>query len=149
MKKFVYLFVLSSLFMFNLSSCSKNEVTSGEAIISPSGVYFSDNIEGIEQHVKDLNLNAIGNKGFTIDSVSFLETKNMSVSVINFTTVDGISSNVLWYKNLPVKKAGLRQVNDYDISCDGCENCRVQAHVSEGEMDVQCESSCCTMHVNN
>lgn len=147
MKKFIYLFMMISILVFTAFSCNKNEVTSAEAIISPNGVYFADNIEEVKQHVKNLNLSGISEGDFTIDSLEFFESTEISMVMINYTTGGGISTNVVWKKNINNKKT-VSDI-DTDISCGGCNNCRVQAHIEpDGSMDVQCESSCCKMTIN-
>lgn len=147
MRKTIQLLTLVSVLFISIASCNKDsQQVNDKSIISPEGVLFADNIDGIKQHVEQLNLPYIGGEDFEIDSVTFLETSTVSVAVINYTTIKGTYSNVLWKKTLPNKK-GINGVGDYTVSCDGCANCRVKATIYEDRVETQCESSCCKMTV--
>ncbi len=156
MKKIITpLFILTVVLSLLFFSCHDDNVDLIEnnsiSLISPNGFKIAENVHGLKTSL-GLNNNE------KITKVKFVENKRFNVAFVEYTTIDGLelnyaigqgylnfSSNKLITDNLQNK--GFKR-KAWKISCDGCQNCRVEGTLDpDGRMTFNCESSCCVMTV--
>lgn len=166
MKARPYFFVIFCIFLF---ACSNDSGTShleegselnAIQLKSPEGFQIANSLEELNEVIsnnRDIPLNS-----FEVEFVEYKDLENVSIAFVNYKKLESgdISNIVIVNGQFEYDTSHLRMSaksaietssteGDVVISCDGCENCRVQGYRDgqTGNYHFSCESSCCSMTV--
>lgn len=157
------------LFSTLLFSCQKNASFNNQSsetldLISPNNTIIATNKSDLKNSITTtINKKFNEKTSFKIESINFLNVQVGAVANIQYKTIKGVRSNVVFIVDFPINKiigkfnnsniflkTNKSSVSVYPItiSCSGGDCCKVHVHINDdGSLFADCSCNPCTQTI--